>query len=151
MPAVANRHQFQTQITTDAMLQMHDEIAVVQVGEINVECRARGLCMGRFLSAWSLDFVTAKNFRICDDDQFRFVANKAAGEGTDLNLGCGVVSVSRLVEPQVRLYGETMFFPDFFKALAFAVVVAENMNGVILSQPAMDLGEEFTALRFGDL
>ncbi len=44
-----------------------------------------------------------------------------------------------------------MFFPDFFKALAFAVVVTENMNGVILSQPAVDLGEEFTALRFGDL
>ncbi len=76
------------------MLQMHDEITVVKVGEINVERGARGLRMGRFLPTWSLDFVTAKNFRIRHHDQFRFVANKAAGEGADLNLGCSVGSVS---------------------------------------------------------
>ncbi len=44
-----------------------------------------------------------------------------------------------------------MFFPDFLKALAFAVVIAENMNGIILSQPAMNLGEKFPALLLGDL
>src|SRR6185503_13202462 len=145
MSAVANRHQLQTQITTDAMLQMQDEITVVQISKINVERGTRGLRMGRFLAARTLDFVTAKNFCIRHHDQFRFVTNEAAGEGADLDGGdialrCPVGAARR---PYLI---KTMFLPDFLEALAFAVVVAENMNGVILSQPAVDLGEKFAAL-----
>jgi len=43
-----------------------------------------------------------------------------------------------------------MFFPNFLKPLTLAVVVAENMNDIILSQPAMQLLEKFTTLRLGD-
>ena len=128
---------------------MHDEIAFFQVGEINVERGTRGLGVRRFLAARTLDFVTAKNFRIGDDDQFRLVANKAAGQRADLNLRCNVGSVSRLVEPQARRYIE--FLPDFLKSLAFAVVVAKNVDGIILPQPAVKLLEKFAALRLGDL
>jgi len=35
--------------------------------------------------------------------------------------------------------------------LAFAIVVAEDVNGVILAKPAMKLGKEFAPLRLGDL
>ena len=100
MAAVADGHQFQTEITPDAVLQMHDIIAFFQVREINVERGARGLRVRRFLPARTLDFVTAENFRIRHDHQFRFVINKAARERTDLNLESGVGFVSRLVEPQ---------------------------------------------------
>jgi len=128
---------------------MHDKITVVQVGEINVERGAGGLGVRRLLASRTLDFIAAENFCIGHDDNLGVVADKTASEGTDLDLGRGVGFVSRLFEPQARRYTE--FFPDFLKALAFAVVVAENMNGIILSQPAVDLGKKFTALRFGDL
>jgi hypothetical protein len=44
-----------------------------------------------------------------------------------------------------------MFFPDFLETLPFAVVVAKNVDGIILPQPAMKLLEKFAPLRLGDL
>ena len=46
---------------------------------------------------------------------------------------------------------ESHFLPNFFKPLPFAVIVAENVNRPALPEPAMQLVEEFTALRLGDL
>src|SRR5438093_1339691 len=46
---------------------------------------------------------------------------------------------------------EPVFVPDLTKALSFALVVAEDVNGVALAQPAVQLGKELAALRFGDL
>ena len=43
------------------------------------------------------------------------------------------------------------FTPDFLKPLPLAVVVAEDMNGITVPQPAMELVEEFASLRLGDL
>ncbi len=43
------------------------------------------------------------------------------------------------------------FRPNFFKPLALAFVVAEDMDGVTLPQPAVELVEKFTPLRLGDL
>jgi hypothetical protein len=45
----------------------------------------------------------------------------------------------------------TQFIPDLGEPLAFAVVVAEDMDGVVLSQPAVQLVEELAALGLGDL
>ena len=129
---------------------MHDIIAFFQIGEINVQRGARGQRVRRFLAARSLDFVTAKNFRIGDDDKFCFVANESASEradldGRDIALRCpvGVVRRPYLIK--------TMFLPDFPETLAFAVVVAENVDGIILPQPAMKLLEKFAPLRLGNL
>ena len=138
MAALAHRHHFQTPITPDAVLQMHDQIAFLQIREIDVERRARGLRMGIFLPARALDFVAPKNFRIGDNDDFCRVANKSASERTDLN-------------HQFFFDAKTMFLPDFFKALAFAIVVAKNVDEKILSQPAMQLLKKFAALRLGNL
>ena len=68
------------------MLQMHDQVAFFQIREINVERGTRGQRVRGFLSARTLDFVTPKNFRIGDDDQFCLVANETARERTDLNV-----------------------------------------------------------------
>ena len=81
---------FQAEITPDAVLQMHDQIAFLQIGEINVQRGTRGQRVRRFEPARALDFVAPKNFRIGDDDQFRLVANKAAGERAELHLRSGV-------------------------------------------------------------
>src|SRR5882724_10130953 len=136
MTAVASRHYFQTEITPDAVLQMHDEIAVVQVGKINVERGTRGQRVGGFLAARPLDFVATKNLRVGDDGEFHFLADKTTGERSDLYCRC---------------IAETEFLPDFLKALPLAVVVAENVNRIILTQPAVKLLEKFASLRLGDL
>ncbi len=131
------------------MLQMHNKIAVFQIREINVECGARSLRVRRFLAARTLDFVASEDFRIGDDHELRFVTNEAAGERTDLDVGFGVGFVSRLVGPQSRRYTE--LFPDFLKALALAIVVAKDVDVVLLPEPAVKLLEKFTALRLGNL
>src|SRR6185369_16809528 len=41
------------------------------------------------------------------------------------------------------------FRPDFAEPLPLAVVVAENVHGVTLAPPAMELLEKLPALRFG--
>ena len=86
MTAVANRHELQTEITPDAVLQMHDQIAFFQIREINVERGTRRQRVRGFLAARTLDFVTPENFRIGDDHQLRLVANETARERADLNL-----------------------------------------------------------------
>ena len=63
-PARAQRQIFQAQITPDAMLQMHHQIAFLQIREINVQRRTRRLGVRRFQPARPLDFVTPENFRI---------------------------------------------------------------------------------------
>ena len=67
------------------MLQMHDQIAFLQIGEINVERGTRGQRVRGFLAARPLDFVAAENFRVGDDDEFRLVANKAASERAEVS------------------------------------------------------------------
>ena len=117
---------------------MHDKISIVQIGEINVERGTRSQCVRRFLASRTLDFVTAENFRVGDNDQFCFFANEAARQITNLNL-------------QILFDGKAVFFPNFREALLFAVVVAENVDGIILPQPAVKLLEKFATLRLGDL
>ena len=43
------------------------------------------------------------------------------------------------------------FLPNFLKPLPLAVVVAKDVDGIILPQPAVKLLEKFAALRLGDL
>jgi hypothetical protein len=43
------------------------------------------------------------------------------------------------------------FLPNLLKPLALAVIVAKNVDGVVLPQPAVKLLEKFAPLRLGDL
>src|ERR1017187_2903919 len=155
MTAVANRHQFQTEITPDAVLQLHDQIAFLQIREINVERGARGQRVRGFLAARSLDFVAAENFRIGDDDEFGLVADETTGEGAEVQRRTGVAPVSNfffLCFFRWRQAGSLSyeFHPNFRKPLAFAVVVAKDMDRVILPQPAVELLKKLAPLRLGD-
>ena len=49
------------------------------------------------------------------------------------------------------LWTVACFRPNFFKPPPLAVVVAEDVNGVTLPQPAVELVEKFAALRLGNL
>ena len=44
-----------------------------------------------------------------------------------------------------------MFAPYFLEPLSFAFIVAENMDGIILAEPPVELMEEFAALCIGHL
>ena len=55
------------------------------------------------------------------------------------------------MDVQIGPGGQAQFPPDFLETLPFAVVVAKNMDGLILPQPAMKLLEKFTALGLGNL
>ena len=102
--AAGRRQVLQTQITADAVLQMHHQIALLQVREINVQRRARGLGMRRFQSARPLDLVTPEDFRVGDHDELRLVADESAGERAEVKLRASQAA---------RRGGQTQFFPDF--------------------------------------
>jgi hypothetical protein len=48
-------------------------------------------------------------------------------------------------------FAQAVFAPDFLETLPFAVVVAKEMHGIILAQPAVELLKELPALRLGDV
>src|SRR6267378_3396297 len=43
---------------------------------------------------------------------------------------------------------ETILLPNFIEPIAFALVVAKNVNSIILPQPSMQLREELAPLHF---
>ena len=144
LPGCGGQHG-QAQIAPDAMVEMDHVIAFLQIRKIDIQQRARSLGVGRFESAWTLDFVTAENLRIGDDDQPGQFAEKAARQcaevegGTYGNGGRGW-----------RL-GQAILFPNFLEALALPFIVAKDMDGITLAQPAMQLIEESASLLFGHL
>ncbi len=93
--------------------------------------------MRRFEPTWPLHFVTAKNFRIRHNDQLRCGAKKSARQRAEIG-------------DELFVVGKTKLFPNFLEPLTFAVVVAENLDGKILPQPAVELREKFPALCLGD-
>ena len=102
-----------------------------------------------------MNFVAPKNFRIGHDDKFCFFVNKAASERANMDLGSGVrvlgLRGGNLFPRSRDARRKTQFGPDFLEALTFTVVIAENLNRVILPQPAVHLVEKFTPLHLGDL
>ncbi len=150
----SRRQIFQAEKSADAVLEVDDEVAFLQFGEINVERGTGGERVRRFQPARTLDFVAAKNLRVGDDDEFGVVAKETAGKRADLRLGSevrglglragGVFSWNRDARPRTR------FFPNFLKPLPFAVVVAKDVDGVTLPQPAVKLAEKFAALGLGN-
>ena len=64
---------------------MHDKVARLQLGEVDVEHRAGGNRVRRLEPARSLDLVTAKDFGIGDDDKFGLSENEAPCEGAKVD------------------------------------------------------------------
>src|ERR1039457_129530 len=155
MTAAARRQVFQTKESPNTVLQVDNQVAFFQFGEINVEGGTGGQRVRGFQPAWPLNFVAAKNFRVGDDDKFCFFAKKSAGKRADVSRGSRVegrgLNEIWLSTLDFRLSAQAQFIPDFRETLPLAVVVAEDMNGVTLPQPAVELIEKFAALRLVDL
>ena len=80
MTAAARRQIFQAKETANPILDVDNQVAFFQFGEINVERGASGERVRRFQPPWPLDFVTPENFRVSNDDEFRLVTNETAGK-----------------------------------------------------------------------
>src|SRR5262249_31563837 len=126
-----------SEIAANSMLQMHHVVAFFQFGEINIESGTRGQGVRRLQPAWTLHFVSAEDFGIGNHNQFRIIEQKAPAEIAD-------------GDARKRVERQLVFLPDFTEPLLLAVVIAENIDVVALSQPAMELIEKLTALRFGN-
>ena len=53
--------------------------------------------------------------------------------------------------PKSEILDQDRFLPDFREPLSLAVVVAEDMNGITVPQPAVELVEKLAALDLGNL
>ena len=82
--------------------------------------------MGRFEAARTLHFVTPKDFRVRHDRQFGRFAEETAREGAEAHV-------------ERACFAQAVLAPDFLEALTFALVVAKEMDGIILAQPAVEL------------
>ena|SRR5437879_3542556 len=115
--------------------------------------------MRRFQAARPVHLVAAEDLGVRDDDPFAVFAKKTAGQRADVQVGTGVLSVCLFsrVRWERRLAGnlshvaESVFLPNLSDPPAFAGIITEDVNGVVLAQPAMQLREKFTALCLGDL
>ena len=85
LPPRTRRQIFQAEKFSDAVLEMDDEIAFLQIGEINVERGTGCERMRRFEPARALDFVSPENFRVGDHDQFCLVADETTGERAEMS------------------------------------------------------------------
>ena len=122
-----DRQHFQPEVSADAVLQMHDEVAHTQVGKIDLQRRARRRCVGRFEPARSLGAVTSKNLRVGDDDQTGRLDEKTARHTAQHShrLGLGLA------------LGQAVLDPQFIEPLQFALGAADCPDGVAVTQPAM--------------
>jgi len=100
--------------------------------------------MRRFEPAGSLNLVAPKDFCVRGHDQFCFFTKIAAGKSAGMSAKPWPGSI------RGRIF-ETVFPPNFREPLTLALIVAKDMDGVILARPAMELSEEFAALGLGYL
>src|ERR1035437_5947256 len=155
MTAAARRQVFQTKESPNTVLQVDNQVAFFQFGKVNVEGGTGGQRVRGFQPPWPPNFLAAKKFPLGDDDEFCFFAKKSAGKRADVSRGSRVegrgLNEIWLSTLDFRLSAQAQFIPDFHETLLLAVVVAEDMNGVTLPQPAVELVEKFAALRLGGL
>src|ERR1043165_3793093 len=120
---------------------MNDIIALLQISEIDVEQRTRGLRMFGLETARPLNLVAAKYFGIGQYDQTGTVRNKSTAQCAELRYQ----PIGR------RKILEAVFFADFFEPLPFAFVIADHLHRITLPRPTMKLCEKLTTLRLRDL
>jgi len=114
------------EVFTDPMLQVDDIVAGFELGEADF---GEGLAddgLSGLETARALDLVAAEDFCIGDDDSFDGVAEEATTERGNTRMQPGGIG-GRLGE--IGGWGvETFFAPDFMETLAFAIVVAEDLD-----------------------
>ena len=163
--AGAQRQDLQPDIPPNPVLQVNDIVALLQLGEINVQGRTRRLRVRRLEAARPLHLVTPEDLGVGDDDQPGLVAEEAAGQSAEVSAkseGRSPKAESRSLRlrfARIELWSlrvrsflhQPVFLPNLGEALPLAVVVAEDVDRVALAQPAVQLGEELAPLRLGHL
>ena len=129
---------------------MHNQIAFLQVREINVQRRARGQGVRGFRRRGRWILYRPKISASVTTTNFASSQKKSAGERAEMN-GRRCAESMRAECALAFRPSAAKLGPDFLEPLPFAVVVAKNVDGIILPQPAMKLLKEFAALRLGDL
>lgn len=124
-------------VDPDAVLEVDDEVAFLELGEVHFEDGTDRAGMAGLQAARSLDLVAPVDLRVGDDDQPGLRDDEPAGQDPDMARG--------------DRFRQVELGPEFPEALPFAFVAAEDMDGVVLSGPPMDLFEEGPALGLGDL
>src|SRR5262249_46535903 len=109
-----------------------------------------------FKPARTLYLIAAKNLRIGHDYKFCLIRNKSSSERTKMHRRRCIAAFFISILLNLRSWRrartvQTEFFPDLQKALLLSVVIAKDMNGIVLSKPAMQLRKKFSALDFSDL
>jgi hypothetical protein len=96
-----------------------------------------------------LNLVAAKNLGIGHHDYLCLIAEESTGQAAQVYAQSGWRRRGLVVGRGGAC--QAILFPDFHEALALAIVVAKQVNLVVLSQPAMNLGKKILSLGVGDL
>jgi hypothetical protein len=134
----------EAEVSADAVLDVDDVVPGFEVGEIDFESGPCGDGVGRLEAARTLDLIAAEDLGVGDDGEPCLREEEPAGQGAEVQRGLG----------SWRRLGweiETIVVPDLEEPLTFAVVVADDVDGVVLAEPSVQLVKEIAALDFGDL
>src|SRR5205085_9175627 len=102
----------QAEIAANPVLQMDHVIALLQIGEINIQQRTRSLRVARFQPARTLHFVAPKDFSIRHNHQTSRLRDKPAAERPDR---CQNLLTRRIIL-------ETVLAANFLESLPLALV-----------------------------
>ena len=135
--AILGRERLQSAEYSDAILQVDDVVAFLELGEVDLEDGADCGGVAGLESAWALDLVAAINLGVGDDHKTGIRNEESAVEDADMAMR--------------GWQREPEFGPEFLESLTFAFVAAEHVDLVFLTGPAVELLEELASLGLGDL
>ncbi len=133
----------QAKISADAVLHVNDVIAVIEIGEVDVQGRAACLSVRGFQPARLLNFVSAENLGIGYYHQLFRLIDKAAMKNPEIDL--------ELARARFGDWLQAVILLNFSEAPPLTVVIAKDMNRITLPDPPMQLRNKFAALRLGYL
>ena len=133
------RHYFHAEIPPNAVLHMHHIIALLQLGEVDVERGFHYRAVATFHSARTLYLVPAKHLRIAHHHPAPGTVEESPAQGAERDIQFAAFRFKPVLRPQL------------LQPLLFARVVAEHEHGVILATPAVELGKKFAPLRIDNL
>ena len=149
------------------MLDVHDVIAFLEFGEVDVQGGTRGDGVRGLHAPGPLEFVAPEDLGIGDDHAGAFGEEETSAQRPQMCLQPGAafplshpmgegrgegLSLSR---PLGEGWGEgvpqPILIPNLSEPLPFALVVAEDVDGAACAQPAVQLSKELASLGLGDM
>ncbi len=142
VPARAGRARLQPHIPSDAVLEMNHQIAILQIGEVNLEGRPRRLGMGGLEPARALNLLASEHLGVGDHHDSSSFPEEPARERAHMQ---GRVDVGS--RPGCA---HTLFGPNLLESSALALVVAHHVDLQSPSHPTVHLLKELATLDLPD-